>query len=114
MVFAIIEIDVSRLSDYAKARLVQGVVDRYGLSGASKVLGASRSYVYQISRGDKRAPDPLIRRAVELLGIEEAKKILGVREMLRACGATYENGSLDRCLLLRYWLWLLGMRSLGG
>jgi len=51
VVAAIIEIDVSRLSDYARARLVQGGVDRYGLAGASKVLGVSRSYVYQISRG---------------------------------------------------------------
>jgi transposase-like protein len=50
VVAAIIEIYVSRLSDYARAKLVQGVVDRYGLAKASKLLGVSRSYVYQISR----------------------------------------------------------------
>jgi len=99
VVAVIIEIDVSKLSDYARARLVQGVVDRYGLAGASKLLGVSRSYVYQISRGDKRAPEYVISKAVELLGIEEAKKILGVEEMLRACGATYEDGSLDRMFI---------------
>jgi len=99
VVAVIIEIDVSRLSDYARAKLVQGVVDRYGLAGASKLLGVSRSYVYQISRGDKRAPEYIVSKAVELLGIEETKKILGVEEMLRACRAMYEDGSLDRMFI---------------
>jgi len=96
LVVIIIEIDVSRLSDYAKARLVQGVVDRYGLAEASKLLGVSRSYVYKISRGDKRAPDLLVRKAVELLGFDNVKRIIKAEEMLKACGIIDEHGSIDR------------------
>jgi len=95
-VVIIIEIDVSRLSDYAKARLVQGVVDRYGLAEASKLLGVSRLYVYKISRGDKRAPDLLVRKAVELLGFDNVKRIIKAEEMLKACGIIDEHGSIDR------------------
>jgi hypothetical protein len=46
VVAVIIEIDVSRLSDYARARLVQGVVDRYGLAGASKLLRHYIQYLF--------------------------------------------------------------------
>jgi len=44
------ELVLSRFSDNVGQRIIYAMVERYGLSEASKILGVSRSYVYQISR----------------------------------------------------------------
>ncbi len=75
-------------------------MDGCGLAGASRVLGISRSYVYELSKGVKKAPKHVVSKAIEVLGLGEAKKILGAGEMLRACGASYEDGPLDRMFIV--------------
>ncbi|GAY25368.1 integrase protein [Desulfurococcaceae archaeon AG1] len=84
-------IDASRLSDEARRRLVEALVDRLGLAGASKAIGISRSYLYELVRGFKKVQPWIAGKAIELLG-EEVKRILGAEEVLRGCGVIGETG----------------------
>ncbi len=58
----VLELDLSRLSDDARQRIIHAMVERYGLSEASKILGVSRSYIYQISRGIRGLQIPWLAR----------------------------------------------------
>lgn len=74
---AMARVDVNKLSDEQKIRILKKVVEKYGLSSPSRKLGVDRSTLYRYVSGKvKKVPDNVIAAAAEALDLEELRDVL--------------------------------------
>jgi Helix-turn-helix. len=70
-------VDVNKLSDEQKIRILRKVVEKYGLSYVARELGVDRSTLYRYVSGKvRKVPDNVIAVAAEMLNLEELSDVL--------------------------------------
>ncbi|QIW22994.1 hypothetical protein EWF20_01690 [Sulfolobus sp. S-194] len=72
-----VKIDLDRLDNEQKIRVLKKAVNKYGLSYVAQKLGVDRSTLYRyVASKMKKAPDEVISSAVEILSLEELSDTL--------------------------------------
>ena len=72
-----VRIDVEKLDEDQKARLLKKAVEKYGLSYVANKLGVDRSTLYRYVAGKvKRVPGEVVRAVAEMLSVEEVSDAL--------------------------------------
>ena len=67
-----VKIDVEKLDEDQKARLLKKAVEKYGLSYVANKLGVDRSTLYRYVAGKvKRIPEEVVKAVAEMLSVEE-------------------------------------------
>jgi integrase len=70
-------VDVNKLSDEQKIRILRKVIEKYGLSYVARELGVDRSTLYRYVSGKvRKVPDNVIAAATEMLNLEELSDVL--------------------------------------
>jgi transcriptional regulator with XRE-family HTH domain len=70
-------VDVNKLSDEQKIRILKKVIEKYGLSYVARELGVDRSTLYRYVSGKvKKVPDNVMAAAAEALDLVELSDVL--------------------------------------
>jgi len=70
-------VDVNKLSDEQKIRILKKVIEKYGLSYVARKLGVDRSTLYRYVSGKvRKVPDNVMAAAAETLDLEELSDVL--------------------------------------
>ncbi|ARM76141.1 hypothetical protein B6F84_08995 [Acidianus manzaensis] len=68
----IVDIDVNKLDNGQKIRILKKAIEKFGLSYVAQKLGIDRSTLYRyVAVKVKRVPDEIVSRAAEMLSVEE-------------------------------------------
>jgi len=70
-------VDVNKLSDEQKIRILKKVIEKYGLSYVARELGVDRSTLYRYVSGKvRKVPDNVMAAAAEALDLVELSDVL--------------------------------------
>jgi len=64
-------IDVSKLDEQQRKRIIKKLVEKLGLSQAAKMLNVGRSTLYRYVNSDQSIPLDIVRKAAEMLASDE-------------------------------------------
>jgi len=93
-------VDVSRLSEDARYRILEYVVERFGKKKVLEETGISRVTLWRLLERVSPVKPEYVRPLLKLLTREEFESLVSVGERLRALGVVREDGTIDYQLAL--------------
>lgn len=93
-------VDPSKLDQEIKRRLLERLVKKLGVKGASELLGVDQALIYRMRKGRVAVGDHHVPRILSGLSQEEFEEELTLREKLESLGIISED-KVNYTLLLR-------------
>jgi intergrase/recombinase len=93
-------VDVAKLSEEARHRLLAYVVEKYGRKRVREEAGVSRVTLWRLLERKSPVKPEYVKPLLKLLSREEFEKLVTARERLRALGIVRDDGTIDYSLAL--------------
>jgi Uncharacterized protein conserved in archaea len=93
-------LDLSKVSDEDRFRVLDYAVSRHGRVRVQEVLGVSRITMWRLLNKQVRVDDDKLRALLSLITQREFESLISAKDRLRALGVLREDGSVDYGLAL--------------
>jgi len=94
------KVDVSKLSEDAKYRILRYVVERHGRKKVLEEVGISRITLWRLLERKTPIRPEYTKPLLKLLNREEFEKLVSARDRLRSLGILRDDGTIDYSLAL--------------
>jgi len=93
-------LDLSKVSDEDRFRILEYAVSRHGRARVQEVLGVSRITMWRLLNKQVRVDDDKLRALLSLITQREFESLISAKDRLRALGVLREDGIVDYGLAL--------------
>jgi intergrase/recombinase len=94
------KVDVSKLSEDARYRILRHITERYGRRKVLEEIGISRITLWRLLEKKSPVKPEYVKPLLKLLTREEFEKLVTARERLKSLGILREDGTIDYSLAL--------------
>jgi len=94
------KVDVSRLSEDTRYRILRYVVEKHGRSRVLEETGVSRVTLWRLLEGKSPVRPEYVKPLLKMLTREEFEKLVSAKDRLRALGILRDDGTVDYGLAL--------------
>jgi len=94
------QVDPSKLSEEARYRILNRVVEKHGRRRVAELAGISRVTLWRLLERKSPVKPEYVRPLLKLLSQQEFEEIVSAGERLRSLGIIREDGSIDYSLAL--------------